>query len=347
MLEGRSARASTGTTLGKFGPDVDNPRAVSLPADRATPRRPGQVSSRRGYLHPLPVDTVARIFEFGYADFSFKAIDKALGIAGVGRLAAPFREKAPTGAFTGGSSPSSSRCATPPPARWPRLRWSGRAAMAPSTKDLEELMPEVRNARASTGRTSGSSPGRRRPARGAVADAETPGPGVQPARLSASAAPGRHRHAHLRSATRASASRPSASPRHRGVDRRAAPSRETAPTGAVRRSALPAGPCRSRLSRPLPGPVQRGRQPATTVGRPARRLDGGAPAATALDGMRRSELSALPLSRLSPTRPTATGCWSLCAVREDQPRRASGETCGSGGQQPTFADGSWGSASFF
>ena len=32
--------------LGKFGPDVDDPRAAPLPADRATLRRPGRVSSR-------------------------------------------------------------------------------------------------------------------------------------------------------------------------------------------------------------------------------------------------------------------------------------------------------------
>ena len=40
------------------------------------------MSSRRGYLRPpLPVDTVARIFELRDAGLSFKKIGKALGIA--------------------------------------------------------------------------------------------------------------------------------------------------------------------------------------------------------------------------------------------------------------------------
>ena len=68
--------------LGKYAPDVDDPRTTPLPADRATLRRPGRVSSRRGYLRPpLPVDAVARIFELRDAGLSFKAIGKALGIA--------------------------------------------------------------------------------------------------------------------------------------------------------------------------------------------------------------------------------------------------------------------------
>ncbi len=61
---------------------MDDPRAAPLPADRATLRRPGRVSSRRGYLRPpLPVDTVARISELRGEDLSFKKIGKALGIA--------------------------------------------------------------------------------------------------------------------------------------------------------------------------------------------------------------------------------------------------------------------------
>ena len=68
--------------LGEFGPDVDDPRTKPLPADRETLRRPGRVSIRRGYLRPpLPVDTVARIFELRGEDLNFKKIGKALGIA--------------------------------------------------------------------------------------------------------------------------------------------------------------------------------------------------------------------------------------------------------------------------
>ena len=66
----------------KYAPDVDDPRKTSMPADRAALRRPGRVSSRRSYLRPpLPVDTVAHIFEFRDAGLSFKKIGKALGIA--------------------------------------------------------------------------------------------------------------------------------------------------------------------------------------------------------------------------------------------------------------------------
>ena len=68
--------------LAKFAPDGDDPRATPLPADRVTLRRPGRVSSRRGFFRPpLPVDTVARIFELRNEGLSFKKIGKALGIA--------------------------------------------------------------------------------------------------------------------------------------------------------------------------------------------------------------------------------------------------------------------------
>ncbi len=68
--------------LGKFAPDVDDPRTAPMPADRATLRRPGRVSSRRGgFRPPLPVGTVARIFELRHEGLSFKKIGKALGIA--------------------------------------------------------------------------------------------------------------------------------------------------------------------------------------------------------------------------------------------------------------------------
>ena len=61
---------------------MDDPRTKPLPAGRATLRRPGRVSSRRGYLRPpLPVDTAARIFELRGEGLSFKKIGKALGIA--------------------------------------------------------------------------------------------------------------------------------------------------------------------------------------------------------------------------------------------------------------------------
>ena len=50
--------------LDKFAPDVHDPRTTPMPADRVTLRRPGRVSSRRGFFWPpLTVDTVARIFE--------------------------------------------------------------------------------------------------------------------------------------------------------------------------------------------------------------------------------------------------------------------------------------------
>ena len=83
MPEGPQRMRLDWKNLGKYAPDVDDdPRSAPLPADRATLRRPGRVSSGRGYLHPpLPVDTVARIFELRDQGLSFKKIGKALGIA--------------------------------------------------------------------------------------------------------------------------------------------------------------------------------------------------------------------------------------------------------------------------
>ncbi len=82
MPEGPQRTRLDWKNLGKYAPDVDDPRTMPMPADRATLRRPGRVSSRRGYLRPpLPVDTVARIFELRDAGLSFKNIGKALGIA--------------------------------------------------------------------------------------------------------------------------------------------------------------------------------------------------------------------------------------------------------------------------
>ena len=64
MPEGPQRTQLDWKDIGKYGPAVDDPRRVPLPADRATLRRPGRVSSGRGYLRPpLSVDTVARIFE--------------------------------------------------------------------------------------------------------------------------------------------------------------------------------------------------------------------------------------------------------------------------------------------
>ena len=66
----------------KFASDVNDTRTKPLPADRATLKRAGRVSSRRGYPRPpLPVDTVARIFGLRDAGLSFKKIGKAFGIA--------------------------------------------------------------------------------------------------------------------------------------------------------------------------------------------------------------------------------------------------------------------------
>ena len=82
MPEGPQRTRLDWKNLGKYAADCRRPAQTPLPADRATLRRPGRVSSRRGYLHPpLPVDTVARIFEFRDEGFSFKKIGKALGIA--------------------------------------------------------------------------------------------------------------------------------------------------------------------------------------------------------------------------------------------------------------------------
>ena len=81
--------------LGKFAPEVDDPRAAPMPADRATLRRPGRVSSRRGFFRPpLPVSAVARIFELRKEGLSFRKIGKALGIAAwtVSRYVRSFEE---------------------------------------------------------------------------------------------------------------------------------------------------------------------------------------------------------------------------------------------------------------
>ena len=95
MPEGPQRTRLDWKNLGKYAPDVDDPRTMPMPADRATLRRPGRVSSRRGYLRPpLPVDTVARIFELRDEGLSFKNIGKALGIAAwtVSRYVRSFEE---------------------------------------------------------------------------------------------------------------------------------------------------------------------------------------------------------------------------------------------------------------
>ena len=82
MPEGPQRARLDWNDLGKFAPDVDDPRKMPLPADRETLRRPGRVSSRHGcFRPPLPVDTVARIVELRAQGLSFKKIGKALGIA--------------------------------------------------------------------------------------------------------------------------------------------------------------------------------------------------------------------------------------------------------------------------
>ena len=82
MPEGPQRTRLDWKNLGKYGPDVDDPRTARLPDDRATLRRSGRVSIRRGYRHPpLPVDTVARIVELRDEGLSFKKIGKALRIA--------------------------------------------------------------------------------------------------------------------------------------------------------------------------------------------------------------------------------------------------------------------------
>ena len=95
MPEGPQRTRLDWKDLGKFAPDVDEPRTAPLPADRATLRRRGRVSSGRGYLRPpLPVDTVARIVELRDAGLNFKKIGKALGIAAwtVSRYVRSFQE---------------------------------------------------------------------------------------------------------------------------------------------------------------------------------------------------------------------------------------------------------------
>ena len=96
MPEGPQRARIDWKDIGKYGPAVDDPRRAPLPADRKTLRRPGRVSSRRGYLRPpLPVDTVARIVELRAAGLSFKKIGKALGIAAwtVSRYVRSFEEE--------------------------------------------------------------------------------------------------------------------------------------------------------------------------------------------------------------------------------------------------------------
>ena len=96
MPEGPQRTHLDWKNLGKFGPDVDDPRTKPLPADRETLRRPGRVAIRRGFLRPpLPVDTVARIVELRREGLSFKKIGKALGIAAwtVSRYVRSFEEE--------------------------------------------------------------------------------------------------------------------------------------------------------------------------------------------------------------------------------------------------------------
>ncbi|MCY4497858.1 MAG: hypothetical protein OXC14_11285 [Rhodospirillaceae bacterium] len=73
MPEGPQRSRLDWKNVAKYAPGIDDPRRTPWPADRATLRRPGRVSSRRGYLHgPLPVGTVARIFELRSEGLSFK-----------------------------------------------------------------------------------------------------------------------------------------------------------------------------------------------------------------------------------------------------------------------------------
>ena len=95
MPEGPQRARLDWNDLAKFAPDGDDPHKAPMPADRATLRRPGRVSSRRGFFRPpLPVDTVARIFELRDQGLSFKKIGKALGIAAwtVSRYVRSFEE---------------------------------------------------------------------------------------------------------------------------------------------------------------------------------------------------------------------------------------------------------------
>ena len=96
MPEGPQRTQLDWKDIGKYGPAVDDPRRAPLPADRATLRRPGRVSSRRGFFPPpLPVDIVARIVELRGEGLSFKKIGKALGIAAwsVSRYVRSFEER--------------------------------------------------------------------------------------------------------------------------------------------------------------------------------------------------------------------------------------------------------------
>ena len=82
MPEGPHRARLDWNDLRKYAPDVDDASTTPMPADRVTLRRPGRVSSRRGFFRPpLSVDTVARIFELRDQGLSFKKIAKALGIA--------------------------------------------------------------------------------------------------------------------------------------------------------------------------------------------------------------------------------------------------------------------------
>ena len=96
MPEGPQRARLDWKDLGKFAPDVDDPRTTPMAADRVTLRRPGRVSGRRGFFRPpLTVDTVARIFELRDQGLSFKKIGKALGIAAwtVSRYVRSFEER--------------------------------------------------------------------------------------------------------------------------------------------------------------------------------------------------------------------------------------------------------------
>ena len=96
MPEGPQRARLDWKDLAKFAPDGgDDPHTTPMPADRVTLRRPGRVSSRRGFFRPpLSVYTVARIFELRHEGLSFKKIGKALGIAAwtVSRYVRSFEE---------------------------------------------------------------------------------------------------------------------------------------------------------------------------------------------------------------------------------------------------------------
>ena len=96
MPEGPQRARLDWKDLAKFAPDVDDgSRTTPMPADQVTLRRPGRVSSRHGFFRPpLPIETVARIFELREQGLSFKKIGKALGIAAwtVSRYVRSFEE---------------------------------------------------------------------------------------------------------------------------------------------------------------------------------------------------------------------------------------------------------------